>query len=302
MLHVISMTTHDRYNLLPILDTSLYDLQLVGKGRSGDVFLATLKENPNEKTIIKLSNMKVVANIFRGLKANIRARDVLKGSRDTVVEYQKLFKCENKLGISMNIVSGKSLDVIIGEHKKNNTKITFDFALNISKRLVKLISILHEHQIYHKDIKIHNIMYDEKTDVLTLIDFDLSYAIPDFIVNYASISATMSSPEIAKVITKKPCNIFGNDLIRVFEVWSVALTCFCIFNTKYQWEMYLLMEKPKRKLFIECMSTFTQNFDMSIDSDDPRASLMTDILRLGMDNKWENRITLEEMNSLLTGV
>lgn len=52
-------------------------------------------------------------------------------------------------------------------------------ARKIFKQLVEAVAFCHEKQVVHMDIKLDNIMYDEETEKITLIDFGLS----DFIVD-----------------------------------------------------------------------------------------------------------------------
>jgi serine/threonine protein kinase len=63
------------------------------------------------------------------------------------------------------------------DYFKKSDNITVDNIITVLIKVVKLVKLLHSHGIIHRDIKLENVVIDEDTNNVCLIDFDLSFTI-----------------------------------------------------------------------------------------------------------------------------
>jgi serine/threonine protein kinase len=75
---------------------------------------------------------------------------------------------------------------------------------NIIKKLLRILRDIHRNEVIHKDIKPENIIYDEKTDTLTLIDFEGKQT-EDYL-----------SPEQSR----------NQKITNKTDIWSTGITCY----------------------------------------------------------------------------
>ena len=67
--------------------------------------------------------------------------------------------------------------ISLNKYFEKSDNITIDNTIRILSKVVKLVKLLHSHKIIHRDLKPDNIVIDEDTDNVCLIDFDLSFTI-----------------------------------------------------------------------------------------------------------------------------
>lgn len=112
---------------------------------------------------------------------------------------------------------------------KEKTKFSEDEALHITRSLVKIVKSLHDIGIIHYDIKPGNIMYNETTKQVTLIDFE-----------YERHTIGYSPPEIYT----KNIKSFKTD------VWSIGATVYtmCMGYNPYSSMVHLLSGIPMHQV------------------------------------------------------
>lgn len=109
-------------------------------------------------------------------------------------------------------------------------------AVNI---LYEQIEIMNQHNVYHSDIKLNNIMYDPVSNKFTLIDFGLSSR---------NIRDEMSS-------AKK----YINDKLHFFKEFLIILI-YTSFNNKYIYQSLLPAVKEMERLYALILRSYSMNF------------------------------------------
>ncbi|MCL6456670.1 MAG: serine/threonine-protein kinase PknK, partial [Gorillibacterium sp.] len=102
-------------------------------------------------------------------KQEYRMLKKLSGSVDGVI---KPFKLEERSGFFYMVledIQGQSLKRVMADGK-----LSLDTLLKLMIKIVDIIGGIHELQIIHKDVKPSNIIWNRATDVVQVIDFDLS--------------------------------------------------------------------------------------------------------------------------------
>lgn len=76
----------------------------------------------------------------------------------------------------MEYVRNGSLNELLEERKICNQRLTDYDISSIIKAIINAVRYLHEHGIVHRDLKLENILIQDKTDMtsIKLIDFGLS--------------------------------------------------------------------------------------------------------------------------------
>jgi len=133
--------------------------------------------------------------------------------------------------IVMEFVQGQSLDDWLKKHHTTGNRVTFDKAQNIIKQLVTGMSEVHIHRIVHRDLKPGNLIFDEITDKLVIIDFGLSKQ------HNTDPTITGASDQLGTPLYMSPESIdrdqvvsFPSDVWSIGIVWHELLTSFTPFE------------------------------------------------------------------------
>ncbi|HEY9698904.1 MAG TPA: AAA family ATPase [Trichocoleus sp.] len=180
-------TTIAGYNLLDVLyegaTTCVYRAKAISDNNLGatSVIVKTLKaEYP---TIDQLNRLRHEYQILQNLEI------------EEIVKPVALENYRNGLALILSDFDGESLAqaIAVGRFRLNNF-------LQIAIHLTSILAQLHQQNIIHKDIKPHNILVNEKTNEVRLIDFGISTSLlrEDLTVSQANVlEGTLSymSPE-----------------------------------------------------------------------------------------------------------
>lgn len=238
---------------LPIIDIRKeFFLERIGEGRASTVFKATSKRDPRKHAYtIKIATQRdaELSAFIRALNVSKKLCSIADKEKIHVVCYDELFATTSlQLGFSMNFVTGVSLDKMHG--------ITpYKVAKKIALEVLRTLSVLHSYGIVHGDVKPANIMWDDVTSRITLIDLDAVQTSDDATISCAS--ATTCSPEVARfMIDPKLENFDGVPPIKVlkaYEVWAACVTLFSIFNGVDPWHLFKMEDKPPRFTFLNAL-------------------------------------------------
>jgi predicted ATPase/class 3 adenylate cyclase/tRNA A-37 threonylcarbamoyl transferase component Bud32 len=89
------------------------------------------------------------------------------------IKANKIFAYENSLAIEFDDIQGESLDNIISKQKLTTTQF-----LHLAVKITECLGIIHDKQVIHKDLNPSNIVWNQQTDQLQLIDFGVSTNLP----------------------------------------------------------------------------------------------------------------------------
>jgi len=119
------------------------------------IILKVLKENyPTPSELIRY---KQEFNIISSLNSN------------NIIKAQGLQRCDNSLVIFLEDFGGNSLKILLSQYQ-----LTLEEFLTVAIEIVEGLSDIHTAHIIHKDINPSNIVYNQKTKQLKIIDFGLS--------------------------------------------------------------------------------------------------------------------------------
>jgi serine/threonine protein kinase len=134
----------------------------IGQGSFGKIFIGFHKRT-GEKVAIKvepyspeIKTLKYETQIYQAL-GNIEEDGFLK------VKWFGLYQGNYYMVLPL---LGKSLKELKGV-------FSLDFVIDIGKRIIKLLKILHEHGFIHRDVKPDNFLFDISGEILYIIDFGI---------------------------------------------------------------------------------------------------------------------------------
>jgi predicted Ser/Thr protein kinase len=140
-------------------------LKQIGAGGMAKVYLAVHKDVPNLKVVLKiLSGPQHAARFMQ--EADKLA---LLERNPNICHIRHFFNHEDELVIAMEYIDGKSLEEMIAEQGKFSVEET----VKITAVLLTALAFAHEKEIYHRDIKPGNIMFD-RDGQLKIIDFGIA--------------------------------------------------------------------------------------------------------------------------------
>lgn len=140
-------------------------LKQIGAGGMAKVYLAVHKDVPNLKVVLKiLSNPQHAARFMQ--EADKLA---LLERNPNICHIRHFFNHEDELVIAMEYIEGKSLEEMIADKGKFSIEETIEIIVD----LLAALAFAHDKEIFHRDIKPGNIMFD-RDGQLKIIDFGIA--------------------------------------------------------------------------------------------------------------------------------
>ena len=190
----------------------------IGKGASGKVYLAKYVGDRTDRADRADRTGPVAVKVFN-------FSDELRGEKDTsitnelfdglvgsylyskkckVTRVREVFHCAesetNEFMIVMDYIEGTSLKEYAQE--KLPPSIKFD----ITRKLLKAFTCLHDHNVYHRDIKLDNIMIEHKKgDEVKIIDFGLSCV--EFSEDFSKFVYSQVDEGLGDLIMEQTCTL-----------------------------------------------------------------------------------------------
>lgn len=147
-----------------ILDNKYKIIKILGKGGFGEVFLAEEMISKRQVAIKRLKNK----NVHSQQNIAHEIQYIAKFQHPNIVGYYHHFYCNGLLHLVMEYCAGGSLREKIHCKNLNDTDIIEWF-----KILCKTIRVIHNNQVYHRDIKPDNILFT--TDgTIKIADFGIA--------------------------------------------------------------------------------------------------------------------------------
>ncbi len=140
-------------------------LKQIGAGGMAKVYLAVHKDVPNLKVVLKILSSPQHAERFMQEADKL----ALLERNPNVCHIRHFFNHEDELVIAMEYIDGKSLEEMLAE----KGRFSVDETVRIIADLLTALGSAHEKEIYHRDIKPGNVMF-EKDGQLKIIDFGIA--------------------------------------------------------------------------------------------------------------------------------
>ena len=140
-------------------------LKQIGAGGMAKVYLAVHKDVPNLKVVLKILSSPQHAERFMQEADKL----ALLERNPNVCHIRHFFTHEDELVIAMEYIDGKSLEEMIAE----KGRFSMEETATIAADLLTALGSAHEKEIYHRDIKPGNVMF-EKDGMLKIIDFGIA--------------------------------------------------------------------------------------------------------------------------------
>jgi len=155
------------YNYTPEYDSSNNKIQ-VGKGYFSNQYIYHLDSDPSKKVIVKKL---ILSNILRNTDDECGVLLKIKNKYEHLNEYVSEFK--------FAFINPNNEYFIVSEYDENtfsldhffNNPLSEEEKKEIINNLIKSVVALHNNEIVHLDIKPSNIIYNQTTKKLKLIDF-----------------------------------------------------------------------------------------------------------------------------------
>ncbi len=140
-------------------------LKQIGAGGMAKVYLAVHKDVPNLKVVLKILSSPQHAARFMQEADKL----ALLERNPNICHIRHFFNHEDELVIAMEYIDGKSLEEMIADRGQ----IPVEETVGIITDLLAALAFAHEKEIYHRDIKPGNIMFDHDGQ-LKIIDFGIA--------------------------------------------------------------------------------------------------------------------------------
>tara|TARA_R110002126_G_scaffold273866_1_gene418532 strand:- start:55022 stop:55969 length:948 start_codon:yes stop_codon:yes gene_type:complete len=184
---MFKLFNHPRSTLPQVQKNDLITINLLGKGRFGEVHFGCFKGEP--VAIKKLLNNSPAEN-----EAEIKLHASL-SHPNIVSAFARYDSPENDVYLILEFMNGKDLfDCLV--HDEQKTMLSLRMRVSIAKNIIDALTYLHETvHILHRDIKPENILLNQHMQA-KLCDFGLALSIDDSNQTRSSGTPDYAAPEL----------------------------------------------------------------------------------------------------------
>jgi len=208
-------------------------IKRVGNGGMATVYEGRLIDCASDVITVALKLFHANESLARAQQEINILQKLKQVNHDNIVKFIDSASCGSlqQCVIVMEFVQGQSLDYWLEKHHTTGKRVTFDKAQNIIKQLVTGMSEVHIHRIVHRDLKPGNLIFDEITDKLVIVDFGLSKQ------HNTDPTITGKNDQLGTPLYMSPESIdrdqvvsFPSDVWSIGIVWHELLTSFTPFE------------------------------------------------------------------------
>jgi serine/threonine protein kinase len=192
-------------------------VELINHEKHGLV-VRKINKIPKSNVYFSMLIVKNELNILKRLTDSGKCKWNIKMFEFEAKEIQLKKQKAYKVSIIMEYFSGFTLDLIEVDFQKDGM-VKWKFMMG---ELIDAVRCLHEQNVAHRDLKLQNIMFDEKQ--LKLIDFGHSCHIPSngFTCDQQVGTPYYMSPEAAKKYSLTPEELYASD------IWAIGMVMFTL--------------------------------------------------------------------------
>ena len=189
----------------------------LGEGAFGSVHLGINKQT-GEKVAIKILEKCRLTRNRQIIRLNREIEILKKVKHPNIIQLYSVIETEKQIFLIMEYIKGKELYQYI----VMKTKIPEDEACFFFQQIISGIEYLNDLKIAHRDIKSENILIEENTKTIKIIDFGLSNTYSD--KNNEILSTACGSPFYAAPEMLKGDYYKGSTV----DIWSVGVVLFAM--------------------------------------------------------------------------
>ena len=200
--------------------------KLVGKGGMGAVYEAKLVAPDSDGIKVALKICDPNASSERAEREADILQKLTKLKHENIVNFIDSALDGSLLVIIMELIKGKPLDFWLDEKYVDGGSVTLDQTKPIVQQLVAGMAFVHSHNIAHRDLKPGNLMFDEVTGKLVIVDFGLSKQ------HNTNSTMTKADAQLGTLLYMSPEQLesdiqaisFPSDIWAIGVIWHELLT------------------------------------------------------------------------------
>ncbi|MBI5929140.1 MAG: serine/threonine protein kinase [Chloroflexi bacterium] len=182
-------------------------VRLLGKGGMSRVYLATDRNLQRDVALKVITLDRDRANeLMKRFKREARTIGKLDSHPNIVTVYRYATQ-EDTHYMAMQLIRGETLTQMLGRLKRKKNYMPYADVLNIMRQVAAALDYAHKNQIIHRDVKPSNIMIEEETGRVVLMDFGLvmeagtestlgtAFGTPRYIAPEQAISSQQAVPQ-----------------------------------------------------------------------------------------------------------
>ncbi len=182
-------------------------VRLLGKGGMSRVYLATDRNLQRDVALKVITLDRDRANeLMKRFKREARTIGKLDSHPNIVTVYRYATQ-EDTHYMAMQLIRGETLTQMLGRLKRKKNYMPYADVLNIMRQVAAALDYAHKNQIIHRDVKPSNIMVEEETGRVVLMDFGLvmeagtestlgtAFGTPRYIAPEQAISSQQAVPQ-----------------------------------------------------------------------------------------------------------
>lgn len=193
----------------------------IGKGSFAVVYSAVDLET-SQKVAIKIykNNCPKIERQTEIIENEIRVLASLKDEK--IVRFLEVVRTSSYTVVSLELIQGLTLSTFLS--KFPNKRLPESMALQIFKQVVDCISVCHSAKVFHRDIKLSNVMIKKTLDIV-LIDFGFAMMSPkkELVSTYCG-TLNYISPELLRNRPYRPGPV---------DVWALGIFLFKLLTGEY---------------------------------------------------------------------
>jgi serine/threonine protein kinase len=207
---------------------------MLGSGGMGQVYKGQMTHFRNNIIVHQPAVIKEI-DISDDYKKNMVCLELLSVfniNHKNIIKYYGYAELNDKILIFMEFIEGK--DLFYGVH--DNT-LLFGEKILIAKQLLSGLEYLHQNNIYHRDIKLENIMVARTSNceiIAKYIDFNFS-CINNFTCDktpFEQGTYMYMSPELLDTIRRKDRSRMNKNMYQYHDLWALGVTLYTLLTSE----------------------------------------------------------------------
>lgn len=227
--------TFQETNVIILKDEDIVETkEILGKGTFGTVTKGMLGDKPVAIKELIFNPKEVTPDeVVRDISNELKAFSIVANIHPAIVKFYGVWKQSKRICFVFELINGKDLTVVYKEMSDKRK-------LEVIIEMCDILAALHKHKLIHRDIKPNNIMIDNESGKVRIIDFGtvkIAKNETTFTVNQKGTDNYMS-PELIQIIELEgddetdTCHFSVSPKV---DVWAIGCVISEIFSGYIPW-------------------------------------------------------------------